>query len=124
MENSSPYLSNKYSLATEDNKCFLCRGEVDYIEHFFFDCPPVSQFWSQFEVDLLHMKGIRLNVKVYDILFGIKHIIPNDNENLKHFINHLILIGKMCISIYKKTEENVPLHIICEQLMHRKLNLT
>ena len=31
---------------TENNKCSYCKNIVDFIEHFFYECPVVVNFWK------------------------------------------------------------------------------
>lgn len=99
---------------TDDNKCSICRDEIDYLEHFFFFCPPVKQFWLSIERFLQTMFGIRTELSVCDVLFGIANLnLDGKNE----IMNHIILIGKMCISIYKKCNANGRIFLIFQQQM-------
>ena len=55
----------------ENSKCSYCN-DVDFIEHFFFDCPIVYDFWKFIEQFILHSIDIRIKLQVTDMLFGIK----------------------------------------------------
>ena len=33
----------------DDRVCSYCNDVVDYIEHFFFDCPTIKKFWNYIE---------------------------------------------------------------------------
>ena len=83
-------------------KCSYC-DDVDFIEHFFYECKVAKELWKCVEEDALIMTGQRLQLSLNDVLFGVK---GKNTVSLKDIVklNHLILIGKMCISKYKKTE--------------------
>ena len=87
---------------TDNNLCSLCRNEIDFIEHFFFYCPKISKLWS-FISDIINKeleKKIILTAEI--ILFGIQdYKLINVNPKRCKFINHLILIGKMCVSKFR-----------------------
>ena len=107
---------------TDDNKCTLCRNEVDFLEHFFFYCPPVKRFWIEVEQFLHGLTGIRTRLQVNDVLLGFSYVGNSKPKAVLNIINHTILIGKMCISIAKKTKENMKIFIIFEQhLRYRQL---
>ena len=36
-----------------DRMCSYCNDVVDYIEHFFFDCPTIKKFWNYTEQYIL-----------------------------------------------------------------------
>merc|ERR1712121_4266 len=96
----------------EDNKCTYCRDVIDVIEHFFFECPAVSNFWKHIECYIFVQIGIRVKLDLPKILFGV-----NDQKiSRKNIItiNRIILVAKMCISIYKKTSSQLPLPYIFE----------
>ena len=103
----------------DNNKCSNCRNEIDYVEHFFFYCPPVQKFWKKLESYVHGQTGILFKFNLTDILFGVKK-----TSHTTDFVNHVILIGKMCISIQKKTNSKTPIFIIFEdQLKPRKKSL-
>ena len=89
---------------TPNNFCSFCRGTVDYIEHFFFLCPQVQSFWKSVELTLLGKIGIHIHLTIIDILFGIQDRKRFINQNQVDTANLLLLIGKMSISIFKKTK--------------------
>ena len=98
------------------DKCCICPNETDYIEHFFFFCDTISKFWKEIEILIFNktQKSTRLGVK--EILFGY-----HGKEN-KNIVNKVILLGKMCISIYRKTNMVTPLKIVFENhSMTRKI---
>ena len=113
-------LLNKMKVKDTDN-CSYCKDKKDYIEHFFCSCPVTADFWKQIEQKILIDTNIQINLSTTNILFGIKQSVSGKEAYI--YINLLILIGKMCISILKKTESKVPLKIIFEkEVSIRKIN--
>ena len=90
---------------TENNHCSYCNGIVDFIEHFFFYCPNVRTFWKNVQNFILAKYRTKLTLSVVDVIFGLQ----NHNElthEIKQSVNHILLIGKMTISIFKKTKRH------------------
>ena len=85
-----------------NNKCSLCRLEIDYIEHFFFTCPVIKYMWVF--VEGLFRQHFKINVLLNEqnVLFGITEKEANGliKSDLKT-VNHILLIAKMCISKYR-----------------------
>ena len=82
----------------DDQMCSYCNDVVDYIEHFFFDCPTIKKFCNYIEQYILITFDVRTHLTVVDVLFGIKQYWKVKTKQ----INHVILIAKMCISMYQK----------------------
>lgn len=105
---------NKMQIA-DDNKCSLCRNEVDYLEHFFYKCPPVLAFWEKVSDYIYSTTLFRIRLGMKEILFGIQQ---SDNmiynKKTTDTANHLILVGKMCVSIQKKTKSKAAIYTIFE----------
>jgi hypothetical protein len=57
---------------TDSNKCHYCKDEIDYIEHFFFDCTVARTVWTHVENKLVTLVGIIFKLDVIDVLFGVK----------------------------------------------------
>ena len=95
-----------------DQMCSYCYNVVDYIEHFFFDCPPIQNFRKYIEQYILITFDIGIYLTIVDVLFEIKQYDYGKVKTKR--INHIILIAKMCISIYKKTKSFLPLSMIFE----------
>ena len=92
--------------------CSYCNDVVDYIEHFFFDCPTITKFWNYIEQYILITFAIQTHLTVVDVLFGIKQ--HNCRKVKTKRINHVLLIAKMCISLYKKTNAFLAMSMIFE----------
>ena len=90
---------------------------IDYIEHFFCECPVVQELWKFLEKTIYQETNIKRKLSTTDKLFGVS------NSHLSKFeykyINQVILIAKMCISIAKNTESALPIQTIFE----REINL-
>ena len=56
----------------DDQMCSYCNDVVDYMEHFFFDCPTIKKFWNYIEQYILITFDIQTHLNVVDVLFGIK----------------------------------------------------
>ena len=97
----------------ETDKCPFCPGVIDRIEHFFCTCRAVNDFWRHIEHKIRIDHDVSIQLTETNILLGVSHS-PDLKEN-DIDINKLLLITKMCISIYKKTKATTPLMIIFER---------
>ena len=98
-----------------DSDCTYCTGVLDVIEHFFFECPVVAIFWKYIENYILIHFNVQIKLHVQNVLFGITN--PSiKNMNVRQ-LNHVLLIGKMCISIFKKTNSRISIKDIFENNM-------
>ena len=97
----------------ETDKCSYCPGVIDQIEHFFCTCRAVDSFWRLIESKIRTDFDVGIRLTVTNILFGVPY--SSDLKGNYLVINKLLLIGKMCISIYKKTKSITPLIIIFER---------
>ena len=96
-----------------NNHCSYCPGEVDFIEHFFFFCPLTLAFWKQIENYILINCDTKLKINALDVFFGLQNeeqIAPKHKQT----INHILLVGKMCISIFKKTNRHACMYSLFE----------
>ena len=98
---------------TETNKCDYCADTIDFSEHFFFQCKFVVSFWKYLENYIVSILGKRVDLSLCNVMFGVHSRELSVKET--NFVNHIILIGKMCISITKKTKSTSPLEILFEQ---------
>ena len=82
----------------ENNLCQDCKV-VDFVEHFFFHCRKISKIWLYVE-NYIHAKiGIQLKLIEKDVLLGYK--VENVKQAKVRFINHVIMIAKMCIGNFR-----------------------
>ena len=101
----------------DSNTCSYCNDVIDFMEHFFYECPVVSNFWKVTEQFILTTLDKQIKLSVTDVLFGIGKCDGIRTNKLKK-INHIILIAKMCTSIFKKTNSAFPLQHIFEKQLH------
>ena len=78
----------------DDQMCSYCNEVV----YFFFDSPTIKKFWNYTGQYILITFDIQTYLTVVDVLFGIRKVKTKR-------INHVILIWKMCTSVYKKKKK-------------------
>ena len=98
---------------TNNEFCSYCDRITDFIEHFFFQCPVVKHFWKDVQNMILAKHKVKVNLNEIDVIFGLQNHKEVTHE-IKQSINHIILIGKMCISIFKKTQKHPSLFHLFE----------
>ena len=109
----------------ETSKCSHCPNEIDTLEHFFFDCTSVALFWKHVKTLLTLNLGKPVKCTINMLLFGCHDDALTLKEN--NYVNHVLLVGKMCISIAKKTNVTknlIPLfehHLLIRKLLHYSL---
>ena len=85
---------------TNSNKCSYCPNTVDFLEHFFYECPKINRIWDNVKQKYNDKFAENINLNVIDILLGVTK--KNDLSKVKKtYINHLILIAKMSIGIFR-----------------------
>ena len=83
-----------------NNKCSFCTDTVDYIEHFFVECHKICKVWK-LVADRFYVKfGVNVRISNEEALLGIIRKDGFSKAMLK-YINHLILVAKMCVGKYK-----------------------
>ena len=100
---------------------FTCPHTINYIEHFFSECPIVVNFEKSIHQKLDSETGLRVELSVQTILFGLQNCTFARFE--VYYINHIILVAEICISVFKKTETVNSLYIIFEKENQRR-NIT
>ena len=58
--------------ASESDKCTFCPDTIDFIEHFFCECPIVVIFWKFIQQKLYRETGLRVELSVQTICLGYK----------------------------------------------------
>ena len=94
----------------DSQNCSYCRNEIDYIEHFFIHCPVVKAFWKEVSQYILTEFDVQIYLADINVLLGVW--LPGIDSLTVNRINHIVLVAKMCISIYKKTESKIPLFVL------------
>ena len=94
-------LLEKMGLAT-NNRCSLCKTEIDYIEHFFFACSKIKYMWEYITQLTQKLFNIKIMITETMVILGIeRQNLPNLNKQQVKILNHILLIAKMCISKYR-----------------------
>jgi len=75
------------------NICSTCNV-IDYVDHFFFNCTKIRQIWN------VANQIISSNLATA-IQLTVENVLLNYHDNNSKFINHVITVGKMCISKFK-----------------------
>ena len=91
----------------QSKNCDYCPSEIDYVEHFFFQCSKIRSLWTSAENLILKLTGAKLQLTCADVLCGYQ---VDDSSEENKLINHIILIGKMCVGIFRYGQ---PLNITC-----------
>ena len=86
-------------LATSKN-CSFCPDKVDYLEHFFCECVKITELWRYIENCFYVKYNEKILLSTQDILFG-KIDRSTFQCDMWKYLNHLILVGKMCVSKFK-----------------------
>ena len=84
----------------ENDKCETCN-QRDYIEHMFVHCNELQNFWEFVSSHIKKYTGHEIRLTTTDILFGIEYNTLNKTREEVNIINHILLIGKMCISKFR-----------------------
>ena len=87
----------------ENAKCKSCN-EIDYLEHYFYSCTPVNNFWKMVEKWWLTILGTSVALSAADVLLGIANF---HNDDFINILNFCILYGKWYISRCKKDGVNI-----------------
>ena len=80
-------------------QCLWCT-EIDYIEHAFYQCTKLENFWRNVKQYILINYDWRLEINEKIALFGVSKAEIEDAE-IRKKVNHIILIAKLAISKYK-----------------------
>ena len=85
-------------ISNSKNRAFGCN-QTDYPEQFFFSYKKISTIWEYVEEKVYRKFEIKLKLTVNDVLFGCKG--HSQHSTIIRFVNHLILVAKMCVGIFK-----------------------
>ena len=84
---------------TNSNKCSYCPDYVDYVEHFFFECPRTNRVWKCVQDRFFLKYNRHIILTPQEAILGIENNATYSKDSLM-YMNKLILIAKMCIGIY------------------------
>ena len=110
----------KMKLAESQN-CKLC-GEMDFIEHFFFNCAKVKPLWIEIGRDISVALGVIYKIVEKDVILGVQDIEGLSKKDLKQ-INLWIAIGKLVVSKFRYGKTRNIIEIYETECRLRKLKL-
>ena len=103
------------------NICPHCLdSKIDTLEHFFVDCAAVIPLWKEIRALILINTGSLVNLSHEVVLISVK-LIPNMTRSKLSQINHIIAIGKYCISKFKSRSKLKLLELLERELSIRKV---
>ena len=73
----------------ESPLCYLCKADIETLEHFFFYCPRVVMFWNEVVNLFRDQLKISKDFEITDVIFGL-----SNKETYSSLINYIILEGK------------------------------
>ena len=104
----------------QSNKCDFCQ-EVDFLEHFFYECQRLRIFWHDVEyiMNTILNQYVRINNTI--ALLGITKNDTTANAKRINEANHLLLIARMSISKLRSSDiKNVRYLFQYEMLLRKK----
>ena len=90
-------LLNKMGLVT--TKQYRWCTKIDYIEHAFYQCTKLENFWRNVKQYILIDYDWRLQINEKIALFGVSKAEIEDAK-IRKKVNHIILVDKLAISKY------------------------
>ena len=92
----------------------------DTLEHFFVDCAAVIPLWKEIRAIILMNTGCLVNISQQVVLISV-NLIPNMTRAKLTQINHIIAIGKYCISKFKSQPNYKLLDLLESELRIREV---
>ena len=83
----------------QSDLCLTCH-EVDTLDHFFFSCSRLNNFWLKVSDTINSHIGKRVNIDADTVIFGLLDIEQISKAKVL-LVNHILLIAKHSISKYK-----------------------
>ena len=99
------------------NKCDYCET-VDYVEHFFYTCHVSKKLWQYIETKLTSSLNNIIHLTETNVMFGLAE--SNFSAKTHNFVNHIIVIGKLCISKFKHWQYHDLISLFKYELKLRK----
>ena len=79
--------------------CAFCSSNTETLEHLFWRCPVVQNFWTQIG-NFMNNKNMHINLNFKKVSFGLERIYENIAEN------YILLTSKYFIAKCKYTEQS------------------
>ena len=101
-----------------NNLCSTC-SITDCVNHFFFKCAKSKPLWSHANMIISKKLSINICLNVQDVMLNYHNNVIED-VNVR-YINHIIALGKLCISKFKYGKHPNLLILFERELRLRKL---
>ena len=105
-----------------DDRCDYC-GEVDTLIHFFFKCEVSVIVWNEADNLISSIVGKKVTLTEQNKMFGILTQDCTYHNNLRMYINHIILVCKYTISKFKYDKFGDIRILLENQLRYRELDI-
>ena len=103
----------------DNNLCDHCK-EIESLEHLFFKCIALSDFWKYISELVSFTLESNFTINVVNALFGITTEDTQAAHRLICKANHIMMIAKMSISKYRfSNNKNLRLIFEHEKLMRQ-----
>ena len=86
----------------QDNLCTFCKLEQEKIEHLFWHCNVVNQFWGTIDQWIFEKNNYMVNVDKYRALFGIPSMLPAMQP-----INYILILTRHYIYTCRVNSSNL-----------------
>ena len=104
----------------QSNKCDFCQ-ETDFLEHFFYECHRLQQFWHDIEYIMVSILNQDIKVNTSIALLGITKDNTTANSKRIKEANHMLLIARMSISKLRNSDiKNIKYIFEYEMLLRKK----
>ena len=114
-------LLNRMGLEPSE-KCEVC-GVTEFVEHLFFECKRIENFWETVENVINLRIGKHIALTKYNIILGIEQDANYNNYTKQEIsiINNILIIAKFSISKSKKWKQNV--NLVLERELQIRQNI-
>ena len=97
----------------ENSNCDKCNN-IDSLEHLFFLCPYLSEFWKYISEEVSKILGKPFSLDISTTLFGIKQEKVTISKQKINRANFLVIIAKLSITKYRYSMSEHSLRYIFE----------
>ena len=95
----------------ESPLCYLCKADIETLEHFFFYCPRVRMFWNEVVNLFRDQLKISKDFEITDVIFGL-----SNKETYSSLINYIILEGKYLLYLFELNDSFLSPRLLLERI--------
>ena len=99
----------------KSSKCNYC-DQVDYLEHYFYECGSVHSFWCSLQKWWKNSFGVNFALDAKVVLFGLYN---PDSDNVLNAINYCILLAKWYIAECRRNSSDLDLYNYLKLAKHK-----